>query len=1268
MLRGGGQRARLVLGLAVGVLLSASFAGFQSFPASAGSSSFKTIAAGGKFGLALRTDGTVLAWGDNQFGELGNGATSAPVVTPTVIPGLSNVVAVAAGALTAMALKNDGTVLAWGYNQDGEVGIGTFTPSVPTPTQVPGLSAVTAISVGGGDLGALKADGTVWEWGDNTLGQLGTGSTARNNCCVASPQQAVGVSGVTAFALGSDHTVAVRSDGSVLTWGRNADGELGNGIASTSGCFCIPTPAPVPGLSGAIGAAAALNSSLVVKGDGTAWTFGRGFEGGLGTGSSASTPTPTQVPGLSNVIGASGYLGGFTYLAVLSSGAVVGWGFSGFGELLNNTQTPSITPTPVPASGLPASTTVAVAVGFQWSMALEGDGTVWSAGSNRYGQLGLGFATTYDPSTCTCVPTAARSMVTTGGLAAAITLMHANPDPGGDPYYVDTFVPGQVQQFNVVISGSLSSAYLYIDGVQQQSVLSGGTQTWTPPGGSFTSHTFLVRGTDQAGNPVSSQPIALYALVQVEGDAVSILPDGAVPYNAFEFDPLLASCLDHLPNTAACADQPPAAPAVFRMLNGGTLRGKSNGTSFIQAPQFIRRAVPGVSFYCDGPGSTAAVNPASGQLGPFSDGNLTSYVSTLETRVNLTVPNIFEVPTPPGTTGPTNQSPFIPWIFSSIYIGIAPTGSTLVQWADASPDHTGLGNSLFPYHYLYQNRTLVSPRPHPTPDLIAWTRTAAQNISQVLDFVYSDLGFPLGQLYQRLLESSAVPPEIFASDVLFTGMRAECARQRFAAYYQNQAPNLEDYLQQHFPKDSLPLWWFGRIYNGNLWPHWNPHEWSEGITKPGFVRDFACVVPGCPGLEHMKVFGVFSPVSVDVYDAAGHHTGPLPDGTIEQGIPSVTYITIGHGTFLILPNDPAYRVQLTGSGSGLATVDATDFNGQAKLEFEQYDNIPVTANSRGTVTMGQTGTPISWDVNGTGNSSALTPTTLTTNPAPDSTDITPPATSASVVGTMGQAGYYRSAVDASFVGHDDLSGVARTDYSLDGGTAWTVYAAPLHFGSDGRYQVLYRSTDYAGNQEPAQAVSFVVDTVPPAVSISVPTPGPYTVGQTVSASFACSDGGSGIGTCAGTVGNGVAIDTTSAGQKNFTVTATDLAGNQTVSSVTYSVDYAICALYDQTRSHLSGSTVPIKLAICDAGGNDVSNAGTVVTATGLTEVSTSAPGALAASGNANPDNNFRFDATLGTAGGYVYNLSTSGLGTGTYAVGFTVAGDPIAHTVLLEVR
>src|SRR6266480_4538361 len=142
MLRGGGQRARLVLGLAVGVLLSASFAGFQSFPASAGSSSFKTIAAGGKFGLALRTDGTVLAWGDNQFGELGNGATSALAVTPTVIPGLSNVVAVAAGALTAMALKNDGTVLAWGYNQDGEVGIGTFTPSVPTPTQVPGLSAV----------------------------------------------------------------------------------------------------------------------------------------------------------------------------------------------------------------------------------------------------------------------------------------------------------------------------------------------------------------------------------------------------------------------------------------------------------------------------------------------------------------------------------------------------------------------------------------------------------------------------------------------------------------------------------------------------------------------------------------------------------------------------------------------------------------------------------------------------------------------------------------------------------------------------------------------------------------------------------------------------------------------------------------------------------------------------------------------------------------------------------------------------------------------
>jgi alpha-tubulin suppressor-like RCC1 family protein len=1228
-----------------------------------------TIAAGKDYGLALRTDGTILSWGNNQFGQLGNGGTSPYVATPTIIPGLSNVVAIAAGFWTSMAIKSDGTVVAWGYNQDGEVGIGTFTTAVPTPTPVPGLSGITAVAVGGGFMGALKSDGTVWEWGDNTLGQLGTVSPP-NTCCFATAQPVPGVIGVSALVLGSDHTIAVRSDGSVWTWGRNADGELGNGSLPTSGCFCVPTPAPVPGMSGVVAAAAALNSSLVVKGDGSVWTWGRGFQGALGTGNMNSVPTPAQVPGVSNARGATGFVSGFSYLALLSSGEVVGWGVSGSGELLNNSQTPAITPTPTPATGIPRGQSVAVAMGDRWSMALQTDGTVWSAGLNRYGQLGQGFPTAYDPSTCTCVPTAARSVVTTGGGLVAITLRHINPDPSGDAYYVNTFTPGQAQQFAVVITGSMSSAYFYVDQLQQQSVLSGGTITWTPPtnpGGSFKVHTFFVQGTDLAGNPVSSQPLALYALVQVAGDAVSILPTGAVEFNPFEADLLDVTCLDKLPGTPACVGQPPAAPALFRQVHGGILRGKSNGTSFVEPPQFLRSADPGTSFYCDSLGSMAAIRTNT-QSGPFSDGAFTSYLSTYETRVNLTIPEVFAVPTPPGTTGPTNQSPFVPWIFSSIYLAISPAGQTTVQWGDAT-GHTNLGNSLFPYHYLYKDKVLQDQKPHPTPDLARWTTTADLSLTRIYEAIKLGLGPTIpGPVIDHFVAGQNL--DMVAARFLFAGERAECARQRFAAYYQNRTPNLETYLQNHFPGFDLLDKWFllGRMYKPNILPHFTPWEVTQGVTQANFARDYSCLVAGCPGLEHDKAIGVFSPVSVDVYDGSGRHVGPLPDGTIEQGIPSVTYVTFGHATFLLLPNDPAYRVKLTGTGDGLATFNASDYDSQSRLDFAQYNNVPVTSNSTGTLTMGQVGTPLSWDANGSGNVSHLTPSTATTSQAPDSTDVTPPTTTVTVQGTSGQPGFYRTPVDVSFVGHDDLTGVVQTNYSLNGGTTWTLYTAPLHLGSDGVYQVLFRSTDYASNQEQARSVSFVIDTVPPTVSIVAPTAGPYTLAQPVAASYSCADIGSGVATCSGTVGNGSNIDTSSAGQKVFSVASTDLAGNQTGSSVTYAVAYGICALYDQTKTHVSGSTIPVKLAICDAFGNDVSNSAIVVTANGLIEISTNASGTLDSSGSANPDNNFRFDASLGSSGGYIFNFSTRGLTTGTYALIFSVTGDPITHSVQFAIR
>jgi hypothetical protein len=213
--------------------------------------------------------------------------------------------------------------------------------------------------------------------------------------------------------------------------------------------------------------------------------------------------------------------------------------------------------------------------------------------------------------------------------------------------------------------------------------------------------------------------------------------------------------------------------------------------------------------------------------------------------------------------------------------------------------------------------------------------------------------------------------------------------------------------------------------------------------------------------------------------------------------------------------------------------------------------------------------------------------------------------------------------------------------------------------------------DVAGNCATAGPVlGNMVDKKPPSISISSPTAGgSYLLNQTVSASYSCADGGSGVATCSGTVASGSPIDTASAGSKTFLVNATDKVGNVAApQSVSYSVSYAVCLFYDPTRAVQSGSTVPLKIQLCDANNSDASSPSVVVHGVSLLQVSTNASEVLQASGNANPDNDFRFDSTLGPTGGYVFNLSTKGLTTGSYALTFTAGTDPSPHILGFQVR
>jgi hypothetical protein len=228
------------------------------------------VAAGGQATYALRTDGTVWAWGWNTNGELGTGSPAYPeALTPVRIPTLSGVVSVASGGNTGYAVKSDGTLWAWGWNGAGQLGNGQICdPEGPcesrVPVQVTGLTGVSKVTADGSNAYALRTDGTVAAWGDGNNGNLGDGVPCDAESCVTSTPVAVaGLTSVTSVATFEWGAYALRSDGTVWAWGDNTYQSLGD--ESVDGF--APTPVRVPGLSGirAIGGAALAGYAIVAN-------------------------------------------------------------------------------------------------------------------------------------------------------------------------------------------------------------------------------------------------------------------------------------------------------------------------------------------------------------------------------------------------------------------------------------------------------------------------------------------------------------------------------------------------------------------------------------------------------------------------------------------------------------------------------------------------------------------------------------------------------------------------------------------------------------------------------------------------------------------------------------------------------------------------------------------------------------------------------------------------------------------------------------------
>ena len=201
--------------------------------------------------------------------------------------------------------------------------------------------------------------------------------------------------------------------------------------------------------------------------------------------------------------------------------------------------------------------------------------------------------------------------------------------------------------------------------------------------------------------------------------------------------------------------------------------------------------------------------------------------------------------------------------------------------------------------------------------------------------------------------------------------------------------------------------------------------------------------------------------------------------------------------------------------------------------------------------------------------------------------------------------------------------------------------------------------DVAGNCATAGPVrGNRVDRKPPTITVSVPIDGAtYVLNEVARVAYTCDDGGSGIASCAGSSASGAPLDTSRVGVNTFSVVATDAVGNRTTQAASYVVGYRICPLFDVDQTRKAGSTIPVRLQLCDAAEANASSLAIAVTALA---VDGAAP---ADSGTANPGNTFRFEADLGGTGGYIYNLSTRGLAPGRHTLTLQAAGDALIHRI-----
>jgi alpha-tubulin suppressor-like RCC1 family protein len=321
--------------------LGAGYKGTEStVPVSVLLSGFRSVVPGYYSTYAPMNDGTVRAWGGNDFGELGNG-TKLETDKPLPVKGLGGVVQFAAGGAHSLALLATGAIATWGGNTFGTIGNGTTGGGREAGVDLPvylGLSQVVSVAAGGSMDAALLRNGTVMTWGENKQGQLGDGTTVEKDV----PTPVRGLSGVRALAVGGigslgGHMLALLDNGTVMAWGGNEEGQLGHGTTESSS-----VPVPVKGLTSVVAISASIAHNLALLADGTLLAWGSNIFGELGLPGIEASLTPRPV--MSHVTSISA---GLRYSLAVKDGKAFAWGWNHFGVLGDGTNVDRATPVAV---------------------------------------------------------------------------------------------------------------------------------------------------------------------------------------------------------------------------------------------------------------------------------------------------------------------------------------------------------------------------------------------------------------------------------------------------------------------------------------------------------------------------------------------------------------------------------------------------------------------------------------------------------------------------------------------------------------------------------------------------------------------------------------------------------------------------------------------------------------------------------------------------------------------------------------------------------